>query len=185
MVIRSNKISRRALLAGLGSLLVLGACKAAPISGSSIAQGGRTKYRALPLDPEEAAGTELVREQQEWADLLSPLQYRVMRKEGTERAFTGEYYDTTIEGLYHCAACGNPLFSSETKYDSGTGWPSFWAPLSETFIEEELDRGFGMNWIEVLCARCDSHLGHVFEDGPPPTGLRYCMNSIALNLVEA
>jgi peptide-methionine (R)-S-oxide reductase len=178
-------MSRRALLAGLGSLLALGACRGVPISGSSIAPEAQSKYRAPPLDPEEAAGTMLTRDQNEWADLLSPLQYRVMREKGTERAFTGEYYDIKREGIYYCAACGNPLFSSETKYDSGTGWPSFWAPLDEAFVEEVVDRGLGMNRIEVLCARCGSHLGHVFEDGPPPTGLRYCMNSIALNLVEA
>jgi peptide-methionine (R)-S-oxide reductase len=124
----------------------------------------------------------LVREEAEWAKLLSPLQYEVMREKGTERAFTGEYYATKAEGIYYCAACGNSLFSSEAKYESGTGWPSFWTPITQASVREESDRSFGMNRTEVLCARCDSHLGHVFQDGPPPTGLRYCMNSIALNL---
>jgi peptide-methionine (R)-S-oxide reductase len=144
----------------------------------------RAKYRAEPLNPEEALGTRLGRDAREWAELLSALQYRVMRQKGTERAFTGEYYDAKADGVYHCAACGNPLFGSETKYDSGTGWPSFWAPISEKIVQEKPDGALGLGRIEVLCARCDSHLGHVFSDGPPPTGLRYCMNSIALHLVE-
>jgi peptide-methionine (R)-S-oxide reductase len=118
--------------------------------------------------------------EQEWRALLTPEQYRVLHEKGTERAFTGEYHHTKSKGTYYCAACDNPLFSSETKFDSGTGWPSFWAPISEESIETHEDASLGMERTEVTCHRCGSHLGHVFRDGPPPTGLRYCMNSICL-----
>ncbi|MEO0411467.1 MAG: peptide-methionine (R)-S-oxide reductase MsrB [Pseudomonadota bacterium] len=125
----------------------------------------------------------IVKSDQEWRDALSPEQYQVCRRAGTERAFTGKYWDTKTPGTYCCAACGQPLFSSETKYDSGSGWPSFWAPIAETAVAEKRDVSHGMVRIESLCARCDSHLGHVFPDGPQPTGLRYCMNSASLKLV--
>ena len=118
---------------------------------------------------------------QEWQQELTPDQYRVLREKGTERAFTGEYYDNKAKGVYTCAACGQELFSSDTKYDSGSGWPSFYAPIAEDKVEEEKDTTHGMIRTEVLCSRCESHLGHVFSDGPQPTGQRYCMNSISLN----
>lgn len=119
---------------------------------------------------------------EEWRRDLTPEQYHVCREKGTERAFTGKYYATKEPGVYHCACCGNALFSSETKYDSGSGWPSFWAPMAEDKVDSQLDVSHGMRRIEVLCSRCGSHLGHVFEDGPEPTHLRYCINSVALDL---
>lgn len=118
----------------------------------------------------------------EWRDELTPEQYNVCRCGGTEPAFTGKYWDTKTPGTYHCAACDTALFSSETKYDSGSGWPSFWAPISEGAIAEKNDTSHGMVRTEILCANCESHLGHVFPDGPQPTGLRYCTNSASLHL---
>lgn len=125
------------------------------------------------------------RSNDEWRTILDPEQYRVLREAGTEPPFSGELVDADDEGLYRCAACGNPLFRSEAKYHSGCGWPSFSAPVSGDAVEERLDTSHGMTRTEIRCARCGSHLGHVFEDGPEPTGLRYCMNSVALDLSSA
>ena len=119
---------------------------------------------------------------EEWRRELTPEQYHVMREKGTERPFTGEYEKSKEQGTYVCAACGNPLFPSDTKYDSGSGWPSFYRPLSEESVRTEEDGSLFMSRTEVLCSRCDAHLGHVFDDGPQPTGERYCMNSVALKL---
>jgi peptide-methionine (R)-S-oxide reductase len=120
--------------------------------------------------------------EEEWRRELTPEQYHVTREKGTERPFSGEYENTKDAGTYVCVACGNPLFSSETKYDSGSGWPSFYQPLSRESVATESDNRHFMERTEVLCSRCDAHLGHVFDDGPRPTGQRYCMNSVALKL---
>jgi peptide-methionine (R)-S-oxide reductase len=135
------------------------------------------------LAPEAQAPSpseKLTKTEAEWKKQLTPEQFRILREKGTERAFTGKYWDHHEAGTYRCAACGQPLFASDTKFDSGTGWPSFWQPIAPSAVELHEDNGLFMSRVEVVCSRCGGHLGHVFTDGPEPTGLRYCMNSASL-----
>ena len=131
---------------------------------------------------DSAAPIKVKKTASEWQCLLTPTQYSITREKGTERAFTGPYVDTKERGTYHCICCDTPLFTSETKFDSGSGWPSFFQPVSKTALNEHVDVSHGMRRTEICCATCDAHLGHVFPDGPPPTGLRYCINGHALQL---
>ena len=126
----------------------------------------------------------IAKSKEEWKKILTPEEFHVLREKGTEPSFTGKYLDNKKKGVYRCAGCGNELFISDSKFDSGSGWPSFWAPAKEENIELKSDKSHGMQRTEVVCSKCGGHLGHVFNDGPKPTGLRYCINSIALDFKE-
>jgi peptide-methionine (R)-S-oxide reductase len=144
----------------------------------------RWRHAPVPERAGVAQGGKVVKSDDEWRQQLTAEQYRVTRQRGTETRCTGEYWNCKKDGIYHCVCCGQPLFDSTTKYESGTGWPSFWQPLAQDNVTLQEDRRMFTRPTEVVCSRCDAHLGHVFEDGPPPTGLRYCMNSAALKLAE-
>ena len=140
--------------------------------------------QAKPSKP-SSASAKSTQTEEEWKKQLTPEQFHILREKGTERAFTGKYWNNHEAGTYRCAGCGQLLFSSDTKYDSGTGWPSFWQPLSPSAVQLHEDSSFGMSRVEVVCSRCGGHLGHVFPDGPKPTGQRYCMNSASLSFEKS
>ncbi len=167
------------------TIVIALAVLAATVWQGAAAQSRGNRPQGAKVSGNTSTIEKITKTDEEWKKILTPEQYKVLRKQGTEPAWTGKYNKNHEKGVYVCAACGLPLFSSDTKFDSGTGWPSFWKPINETNVGTETDRSLFMSRTEVHCARCGGHLGHVFPDGPPPTGLRYCMNSVSLDFKKA
>jgi peptide-methionine (R)-S-oxide reductase len=180
------KTRRKFILQGLSSLLAVTAVRRVPAAAPLASAPKRSatvtieNFSAAGVSQGRVEVARVVKTDEEWRKLLSPLAYEVTRGQGTERAFSGEYDRNHLDGLYRCICCDTALFDSRTKFDSGTGWPSFWQPISRVNVVEGSDNSLGMSRVAVSCRLCDAHLGHVFDDGPRPTGLRYCMNSVSL-----